>query len=57
MIEHIKRDPAGRAVSGTCHCGEIVELGHFTCECDACGQLYNWCGQELRPRSEWEEDY
>ena len=56
-MEHIKRDTQGRAIEGTCHCGTAVELGHFTCECEGCGQLYNWGGQTLRPEHEWEEDY
>lgn len=57
MIQKIVRDEAGRVVSGTCHCGDIVELGGFTCECENCGRLYNWAGQELVPRDQWEEDY
>lgn len=41
----------------TCDCGATVYLGGFTNECDGCGKLYNSFGNELRPRSEWEEDY
>ena len=55
MINNIKRDQGGRAISGTCHCGQLVWLGSFTCDCE-CGRLYNWAGQELRPESEWEEE-
>lgn len=57
MIKNIQKDREGRVVSGTCYCGSKVALGQFTCECDRCGKLYNWCGQELRDPSEWEEDY
>ena len=41
----------------TCHCGTTVYCDEFTNECDGCGQLYNAFGQELRPMSEWEENY
>jgi len=57
MIKNIKRDEQGRVESGTCHCGHKVWLGEFTCECDRCGRLYNWAGQELMPVELWEEDY
>ena len=57
MIKNIQRDEQGRVVSGTCHCGQKVWLGAFTCECDRCGRLYNWAGQELMPVEHWEEDY
>ena len=57
MIKNIQRDKEGRVVSGTCHCGRKVWLGAFTCECDHCGRLYNWAGQELMPVEHWEEDY
>ena len=57
MIKNIKRDEQGRVESGTCHCGHKVWLGEFTCECDRCGRLYNWAGQELMPVQYWEEDY
>ncbi len=40
---------------GKCGCGREISLDNFTNECE-CGALYNWCGQELRPRNEWEED-
>ncbi len=56
-MKNIKRDADGRIYEGTCHCGTVVELGHFTCECYGCGQLYNWAGQMLRPVEEWEEEY
>ena len=56
MIKNIQRDQQGRVVSGTCHCGHKVWLGAFTCECDHCGRLYNWAGQELMPVEYWEED-
>jgi hypothetical protein len=57
MIQNINTDANGRVVSGKCHCGAMVDLGGFTCECELCGRLYNWCGQELRPESEWEEEW
>jgi len=58
MIKIFQKDAKGRTVSGKCQvCGHTVELGHFTCECDRCGQLYNWAGQALLPEHEWEEDY
>ena len=45
-----------RPAAGRCRCGEEVELSDaMTNECK-CGRLYNGSGQELRPRSEWEED-
>jgi hypothetical protein len=42
---------------GTCDCGRTVYLdrdyGHgIDCEC---GRIYNMSGQELAPRSQWEE--
>ena len=45
--------------TGTCACGRTVELvadhGHgIDCEC---GRIYNGSGQELRPRSQWEDRY
>ena len=39
-----------------CDCGAEHNLGRGDSECDACGQLYNAVGQQLRPQSEWEED-
>lgn len=44
---------------GECACGEIVYLEHdyghgIDCEC---GRIYNLSGQELAPRSQWEEYY
>ena len=50
-------DTKGRIVARICHCGAEVELGAFTCECDHCGRLYNWAGQELRPVDQWEEEW
>lgn len=40
---------------GRCVCGQIVELGRFTCSCD-CGRDYNWNGDELAPREQWGEE-
>lgn len=48
---------------GTCsHCGSEVyltntspEFAYLGNECPCCDALYNLSGQELRPRSEWEE--
>ena len=48
------------AATGTCHCGNRMELYdqyYGTCQCDKCGQWYNLFGQELLPPDEWEEDY
>lgn len=45
--------------SGTCHCGERVELVNEycgACQCPKCGQWYNLFGQELLPPEEWEMD-
>ena len=56
-MKKLIRDTQGRIVACICPCGTRVELGGFTCECDRCGQLYNWAGQMLRPVEEWEEDY
>lgn len=39
-----------------CDCGEIVYLNGFTNECCECGQLYNWCGQELAEPDKWDEE-
>ena len=41
---------------GKCYCGKEVNLGEFTNECEYCGRLYNWCGHELAPREEWEDE-
>ena len=42
---------------GTCECGRTVYLegdsGHGI-DCD-CGRIYNLSGQELAPRSQWED--
>ena len=41
---------------GCCECGNTVELyDPLTNECGKCGRLYNMSGQELAPRSQWEE--
>lgn len=44
---------------GTCVCGREVYLeydyGHGI-DCD-CGRIYNQSGQELAPRSQWEDHY
>lgn len=37
-------------------CGEPHCLQRGDSQCD-CGQLYNACGQMLRPREEWEEPW
>jgi len=57
MIQNKKLDEEGRVISGKCHCGAMVQLGDFTCECEHCGQLYNWCGHlhRLVALGEWEE--
>ncbi len=38
--------------SGTCECGNRLELPNFTNTCE-CGRDYNSSGQELAPRSQW----
>lgn len=40
---------------GKCHCGRRVDLGGFTNTCD-CGREYNWAGQELAPRDQWDPE-
>lgn len=45
--------------SGTCYCGERVELVNEycgACQCPRCGQWYNLFGQELLSPEEWEMD-
>lgn len=45
--------------SGTCYCGERVELVDEycgACQCPKCGQWYNLFGQELLSPEEWEMD-
>lgn len=45
--------------SGTCSCGNIVELYNQymgACQCDNCGRWYNLFGQELLAPEFWEED-
>ena len=42
--------------SGTCHCGEQIELHDEylgACSCPRCGRWYNLFGQELEPPSRW----
>lgn len=41
-----------------CKCGkEMLYNSYYHCyECD-CGKTYNAVGQELRPRSEWQDEY
>jgi hypothetical protein len=36
-----------------CACGAELECSRFTDECNRCGRLYNWAGQELAPREQW----
>lgn len=54
-FSHNYRHPA----EGTCVCGRTVVLyadyGHGI-DCD-CGRIYNMSGQELAPRSQWEDYY
>jgi hypothetical protein len=54
------RNEQGRVVEpavGKCDCGrEIVIESVLTNEC-CCGALYNWNGDRLLPRSQWEEEY
>lgn len=42
----------------TCpHCGNKFVIGNgSTNECDECGALFNWAGQNLRDPNEWEEN-
>ena len=44
-------------VQGDCACGQRITVEYddgdgWDC---SCGRIYNLSGQELRPRSEWEE--
>lgn len=39
-----------------CHCGREHHLARGDSDCE-CGQIYNACGQELKPRDQWEENY
>lgn len=45
---------------GKCKCGATVYLegdyGHGI-DCDGCERIYNMSGQELAPRSQWEEPF
>jgi hypothetical protein len=45
--------------AGTCDCGRTVYLeGDFGHGIDCkCGRIYNLSGQELAPRSQWEENW
>ena len=41
----------------TCDCGTIVYLSNpLTNFCSGCDRMYNGCGQELAPISEWDDD-
>lgn len=42
----------------TCKCGQEIQYNnHYHCyECE-CGKTFNGVGQELAPRSEWQEEY
>jgi hypothetical protein len=44
---------------GRCTCGAIVVLDGDTrgegIDCDRCGRIYNSGGQELAPRSQWDD--
>jgi hypothetical protein len=39
-----------------CNCGEQVTCSDFTNTCE-CGQEYNFAGQALKQRDQWEEEY
>lgn len=43
-----------------CHCGKTLNMLNRDCfdtiECSSCRRLYNSSGQELNPRSQWEEN-
>ena len=42
---------------GTCKCGKTVVLSDsLDNECENCHRIYNLCGQELKPRDQWEEN-
>ena len=44
--------------SGTCHCGQEIELYNEylgACECPKCGQWYNIWGQELKNPETWSD--
>lgn len=52
--EYSRREPN----SGTCHCGQEMELVNEymgACECPKCGQWYNLFGQELNNPMAWSE--
>lgn len=42
---------------GRCVCGEEVDLDGFTNPCYECGREYNWNGDMLTPRDQWEEPW
>lgn len=54
----VERDVSYRTQAhGTCPCGREVWLEHdygHGIDCD-CGRIYNLSGQELAPRSQWED--
>lgn len=54
----VERDTSYRTQAhGTCPCGRQVFLEHdygHGIDCD-CGRIYNMSGQELAPRSQWED--
>lgn len=37
-------------------CGARLECPEFTNTCPRCDSDYNWLGDRLRPRSEWDEE-
>jgi hypothetical protein len=54
-VLHTSRNSWFDSGSVRCHCGAEHNLGRYDSACDNCGQLFNAVGQQLRPRSEWEE--
>lgn len=53
ILNRRKDGPAG--VVMICECKREVWCEGMTTECE-CGRLFNWAGQKLAPRSQWEED-
>ena len=56
MIQILRHRYKGVPALGQCSCGEEVLLSGFTNTCDQCGKDYNLSGQELAPRSQWDEE-
>ena len=58
IADRMGRTKTVSRVQGTCTCGRRITIEYddgmgYDCEC---GRIYNLGGQELRPRSQWEEN-